>query len=161
MIIKDHVNFPGFSGVSPLRGPNDPGFGERFTALNDAYDADYRAIARKIGEEMGIGRVIKEGIYGMIGGPAYETPAELRMFRAMGIDAIGMSTVQEVIAARHCGLRCLAFSIISNLCVLGYETSEKPNEQEVIDTARDAEVYLHDFMLRFLKKIQAEPESTK
>ncbi|XP_021957032.1 purine nucleoside phosphorylase [Folsomia candida] len=156
MIIKDHVNFPGFAGVSPLRGPNDPAFGERFTALNDAYDSKFRTVAKQIGEDMKMGRVMKEGVYGMIGGPAYETPAELRMFKMMGIDAIGMSTVQEIIAARHCGIRCLAFSIISNIAVLGYDTTDKPNEEEVIVTAKDAEVYLHDFILRFLTQIESE-----
>lgn len=89
MIIKDHVNFPGFSGVSPLRGPNDEFFGERFTALNNAYDKELRDLAKGIGGELGISEIVKEGVYGMIGGPAYETPAELRMFKCMGIDAIG------------------------------------------------------------------------
>lgn len=64
-----------------------------------------------------------------------------------------MSTVQEIIAARHCGLRCLAFSIISNMGVLGYDTEEKPNEQEVIDAAKDAESYLHEFILRIVGRV--------
>lgn len=154
-------------------------FGDRFTALNNAYDAQFRSIAKQIGEEMKIQSFLKEGVYAMIGGPAYETPAELKMFKAMGIDAVGnylkgrtcytffkqkyvysitpgMSTVQEVIAARHSGLRCLALSVISNTAILGYDTSDKPSEQEVIIGAKEAENHLQELILTFLKRVQTQ-----
>lgn len=113
MLIRDHINLPGLAGWHPLRGPNDERFGERFPSLAAAYDEELRALVRKVAGEIPSVR-LHEGVYVMVCGPSYETPAELRFLRQVGGDAVGMSTVPEVIVARHMGLRVLGLSLITN-----------------------------------------------
>ncbi len=110
MLIKDHINF---TGHNPLRGVNVDEWGERFPDMGRAYDADLRALARQAAASQGI--TLYEGVYVGVMGPSLETPAETRMLRALGADAVGMSTVLEVIAARHMNRRALAFSAIANV----------------------------------------------
>lgn len=107
--ISDHLNL---QGASPLVGPNDETLGPRFPDLSDAYDAGYRRLAREAAAELGL--PLGEGVYAAWLGPAFETPAEIRMLRALGADLVGMSTVPEVLAARHMGIRCLALSCVTN-----------------------------------------------
>jgi len=115
MLVKDHIGLPTMTGLSPLQGPNDDQLGPRFPAMAGAYDADLRAKARTIAHHRGI--ELKEGVYAMVTGPTFETPAEVRFLRAIGADAVGMSTVPEVIAARHLGMRVLAFSCLTNIAL--------------------------------------------
>ncbi len=116
MLLYDHIYLPGMAGGSPLLGPNDERFGERFPPMNQAYDKDLRAIAHAVADEWkSLGVVLHEGIYTMVSGPSYETPAELRFLRTIGTDAVGMSTVPEVIVARHMGMRVLGISLITNI----------------------------------------------
>jgi inosine/guanosine/xanthosine phosphorylase family protein len=110
MLITDHINW---SGMSPLTGPNDPAIGPRFFDMSNAYDPDLRAAMLLSAREAGID--LAEGIYVWALGPNFETPAEIRAFRVLGANAVGMSTVPEVLAARHCGLRVAAVSGITNL----------------------------------------------
>jgi inosine/guanosine/xanthosine phosphorylase family protein len=110
MALTDHINF---MGANPLTGPNDDALGPRFVGLGDAYDLDLRAALRAAAEAEGV--TLHEGVYLAVAGPSFETPAEIRAFRTLGADAVGMSTVPEVIAARHCGLRVAAVSAITNL----------------------------------------------
>lgn len=107
--ISDHLNL---QGASPLVGPNDESLGPRFPDLTDAYDPAYRRHARDAAA--GLGLELGEGVYAAWLGPAFETPAEIRMMRALGADLVGMSTVPEVLAARHMGIRCLALSCVTN-----------------------------------------------
>lgn len=109
MIIRDHINF---IGNSPLIGPNLNEFGVRFPDMSQAYDKEYIEIAQRIAKELDV--TVQEGVYLATSGPAYETPAEVRMIRTLGGDAVGMSTVPEVIVARHAGMRVLGISCISN-----------------------------------------------
>ena len=109
MLIRDHVNM---TGASPLTGQNDPDLGERFPSMRGAYDAGLHDVARRTAARHGI--ELAEGVYVAMLGPNYETGAELRMLRSIGADAVGMSTVPEVIAARHAGLRVAGLSVISN-----------------------------------------------
>lgn len=109
MILKDHINFMGFAGNNPLQGPNDPRFGLRFPPMNQAYDAKLIALAKQVGKELGMEKNLHEGVYTCLGGPNYETVAELRMLKILGVDAVGMSTVHEVVTARHCDLTVFAF----------------------------------------------------
>ncbi|HXW77506.1 MAG TPA: purine-nucleoside phosphorylase, partial [Candidatus Eremiobacteraceae bacterium] len=109
MLIRDHINL---TGASPLTGSNDPELGVRFPSMREAYDAKLRGLAREVAHENGIATV--EGVYVAMLGPNYETGAELRMLRTIGADAVGMSTVPEVIAARHAGLRVAGISVIAN-----------------------------------------------
>ena len=110
VLISDHINL---QGQSPLVGLNDDDLGPRFPDLTDAYDADLRAAARAAAARVGL--ELGEGVYAAWLGPAFETPAEIRMLRALGADTVGMSVVPEVLAARHMGIRCLAVSCVTNL----------------------------------------------
>jgi purine-nucleoside phosphorylase len=115
MMIKDHIGLPTMAGLSPLLGPNDEQLGPRFPAMAGAYDAELRASARQVARDIGL--ELKEGVYVMVTGPTFETPAEVRFLRGIGADAVGMSTVPEVIAARHLGMRVLAFSCLTNIAL--------------------------------------------
>jgi purine-nucleoside phosphorylase len=112
MLITDHLNLIGMAGLSPLRGPNLNEFGTRFPDMSVAYDRELREIARQVAEEHSL--VLREGIYACLAGPSFESPADLRFLRTAGADAVGMSTVPEVITARHAGMRVLGVSGLSN-----------------------------------------------
>ena len=109
MLISDIINL---SGDNPLTGPNLDRLGPRFVSMTDALDADLRAEARAAAQRAGVD--LREGVYLMLAGPTYETRAELRMLRTLGADAVGMSTVPEVLVARHAGVRVLGFSVVTN-----------------------------------------------
>jgi purine-nucleoside phosphorylase len=132
MLIRDHINMPGLAGANPLLGPNDERFGGRFPPLAHAYDAQLRALAHSIAASSPE-IMLHEGIYTMVGGPNYETGAELRFLHAVGTDAVGMSTVPEVIVARHAGMQVLGLSLITNTAT-GNETGEV-NHAEVLAAA--------------------------
>jgi purine-nucleoside phosphorylase len=128
MLIADHINL---TGDNPLRGSNDERLGTRFPDMSAAYDPELRALARGTAERLGI--AMREGVYAGLSGPTYETPAEIRMLAALGADAVGMSTVFEVIAARHMGARVLGISCITNKAA---GISKKPlSHAEVTETA--------------------------
>lgn len=154
MIIKDHINLLGFAGNNPLMGPNDERFGPRFPAINRAYDVNVRRMAKQVASEMNINNITHEGVYSVVGGPSFETIAEIRMLGALGVDAVGMSTVHEVITARHCGMTSFAFSLITNKSVTDYESYEEPNHEEVIDMGKHREPVLKEFITRLVKMIE-------
>ena len=110
MLIEDHINF---MGRNPLVGPNNAEWGERFPDMSEAYDRSLRELALAVADELGV--KLHRGVYVGVQGPSYETPAEIRMFAQWGAHAVGMSTVPEVIAARHMGMRVLTISCIANL----------------------------------------------
>lgn len=110
MIIKDHINF---TGVNPLKGPNLNELGPRFLDMTNAYDKEYMDLTRHTAKKLGLG--LKEGVYMWFTGPTYETPSEVKLARMLGADAVGMSTVPEVIIARHEGIRVLGISCITNM----------------------------------------------
>jgi purine-nucleoside phosphorylase len=110
VVIRDHINL---QGHNPLVGSNDDRFGVRFPDMTRAYDRDYRAMARE--EAVKIGVTLHEGAYAAMLGPSYETPAEIEFLRRIGADLVGMSTVNEVIAARHAGMKVLAISCVTNM----------------------------------------------
>jgi purine-nucleoside phosphorylase len=112
MLIQDHINLIGISGLSPLRGPNLDELGPRFPDMGQAYDRELFSMAKKAALQAGI--AVHEGVYVCLAGPSFETPADLRFLRLIGADAVGMSTVPEVSVARHGGTRVLGISGISN-----------------------------------------------
>ncbi|HEV3376116.1 MAG TPA: purine-nucleoside phosphorylase [Thermoleophilaceae bacterium] len=132
MLISDHINM---SGVNVLTGPNADELGDRFTSLRDAYDPRLRDALRAAAGELGI--ALAEGVYLAVSGPTFETPAEIRAFRTLGADAVGMSTVHETIVARHCGLRVAAVSAITNFAE-GMSDEPVSHEQTLRDAARAA-----------------------
>ena len=129
MLITDHLNL---SGDNPLRGPNLDRFGTRFPEMTDAYDPALRAAAKESSARTGV--ALREGIYIMLTGPAFETRAEMRMLRGLGGDAVGMSTAHEAIVARHAGARVLAFSLITNKAT--EDVAEGATHQEVLEMGR-------------------------
>ena len=125
------LDFINFTGANPLIGPNDDALGPRFPVMFDAYDPEYLALARETARTENI--PLREGVYLAISGPSYASRAELRMFRAWGADAIGMSTVHEVIAARHEGMRVLGLSSVTDMAVP--DGSHHADSDEVLETA--------------------------
>ena len=128
MLIADHINF---SGASPLIGANLDSFGPRFPDCSDIYTASLRAAIKKKASEAGIG--LQEGVYAMYCGPNYETPAEIRMFRTLGADVVGMSTVPEALVAAHCGIKVVGISCITNMAA--GVLPQKLSHGEVIEVA--------------------------
>lgn len=153
MIVKDHVNFMGFAGNNPLQGPNDERFGPRFPPMNNAYDADIRSIAKGIVKDMGMENEVHEGVYTCLGGPNYETVAELKLLQILGVDAVGMSTVHEVVTAKHCEMICFAFSLITNLCVPEYECTEEACHEDVMLIGKRRQTVLTELVGRVVQKI--------
>src|SRR5207248_3747919 len=113
--LTDHLDIMGMAGQSPLVGPDEPVLGVRFLDMLGAYDAKLRAVAQKAAHESGFS--LREGVYAMVGGPAFETMAEIRFLQRGGADAVGMSTIPEVIVARHGGMRVVGFSAITDMAV--------------------------------------------
>jgi purine-nucleoside phosphorylase len=136
MLITDHINLVGMAGHNPLWGPNDPRLGPRFVDMSAAYDVALRQIAVLVAEELGL--ELQQGVYVMSAGPTFETPADVRFLRLIGADAVGMSTVPEVIVARHQGIRVLGISHISNVIPM----DDVPDEDQGLD-----EVDLHQEVL--------------
>lgn len=128
MLIEDHINL---TGQNPLIGPNNDALGTRFPDMSTVYDKDLRALAHQVANDQGFS--LQKGVYAWWSGPTYETPAEIRMMRAIGADAAGMSTVPEAIVARHGNMRVLGISCLTNMAA---GILDQPlNHQEVIDVA--------------------------
>jgi len=134
MLIEDHINFVGMAGHNPLMGPNDPTFGTRFPPMNRAYTKELRVVAERVAQDAGI--TLRRGVYTWLAGPNFETPAEIRMWRVLGADAVGMSTVPEVIVAHHAGMKVLAFSTITNLCIDQVDNEQEPSHEEVNEAGK-------------------------
>jgi purine-nucleoside phosphorylase len=126
MLITDHINL---TGTNPLIGKNDERFGERFCDMSYTYTPSLQSVAETTAKELRI--ELKKGVYLGLTGPSYETPAEIRAFRTLGADAVGMSTVFEVIAASHCKMNILAFSLITNMAAGVLD--KKLSEEEVLE----------------------------
>ncbi|MCQ2094740.1 MAG: purine-nucleoside phosphorylase [Bacteroidaceae bacterium] len=145
MIIEDHINmFP----ENPLRGKNFP-TGPRFPSMHNAYDRDFIGIVEKAAEKLNI--KVQKGVYIGTPGPTYETPAEYRMFRTMGADAVGMSTVPEVIVAVHCGIKVFGISVITDLG--GFAEAVKVSHEEVQIAADAAQPRMTTLMKELIKKV--------
>lgn len=134
MLIEDHINLPGMVGANPLMGPNDDALGQRFVGMAQAYDRSLRQLASQVAREQGI--PLHSGVYCALSGPAFETPAEIRMLRLLGADAVGMSTAHEALAARHAGMRVLACSGITNAAIDSVDSELETNHEEVLEAGK-------------------------
>jgi xanthosine phosphorylase len=144
--ISDHINMLGFN---PLIGPNDESIGPRFPSLADAYDPELRARLHTAAEALSID--LHDGVYLAAAGPSFETPAEIRAFRTLGADLVGMSTVPEVIAGRHAGLRCAAISAVTNLAEgMG---GEALSHEQTLRVAKEGAARLGPLIERFLEDL--------
>jgi purine-nucleoside phosphorylase len=147
VVISDHLNL---MGANPLLGHNDPRFGPRFPDLTEVYDHEYQDVA--VCEAREIGLELRRGIYAALTGPSYETPAEIRMLRLLGADAVGMSTVPEAIVARHMGLRVLGLSCITNMAA---GVLDRPiNHEEVIETGERVRQTFAELLRRVIPRLQ-------
>lgn len=151
VLISDHINL---QGANPLTGPNDDSLGPRFPDMSEAYPAVLREIARECAREIGV--PLSEGVYAAMAGPSYETPAEIRALRVLGADLVGMSTVPEVIAANHMGLKVLAISCVTNMAA-GI-LKQKIHHEEVLETGRMVRGTLVELLKRVVPRIAAAPE---
>lgn len=146
MVITDHINM---MGTNPLIGENLDNFGTRFPDMSNGYDKEMIEIALKVGKEQGL--LLKQGVYCAMTGPSFETPAEIRMVRALGGDAVGMSTVPEVITANHCGIKVLGISCITNMAA---GVSEQPlNHAEVIETTQRVKEKFIDLLKAIVQEV--------
>jgi len=146
MVITDHINL---MGDNPLRGPNDTRFGPRFPDMTGVYTPAYIGAAHQVAREIGL--VVAEGVYLALRGPCYETPAEVRMLRDLGGDALGMSTVPEAIVARHSGMKVLAISCITNIAA-GLIRQEI-NHEEVMEVGARAGRQLSELIIKLIPRI--------
>lgn len=164
MLLNDHINIPGLSGLNPLKGYNDERFGVRFVGISDAYDHDLRHGVYKAAEALNVSRPIHEGVYSFVSGPCYESRAEVRYLKSIGADAVGMSTVPEVLVARHSNLKVLAVSLITNEAVVdpipsGRETLQKSlsqgkaNHEEVMQAANEASKDIQAIVSQLVKSL--------
>jgi purine-nucleoside phosphorylase len=149
MLIRDHINLIGMGGANPLKGPNLEEFGVRFPDMSQPYDKEFLQFALESCEDVGM--AFQEGVYVSLAGPSFETPAELRYLRVIGADAVGMSTVPEVIIARHGGMRVLGISGISNKANL--DGSTITTHEEVLEAGRILVPKLTKLIRGFLAKI--------
>ncbi|MBP3923700.1 purine-nucleoside phosphorylase [bacterium] len=147
MLITDHINR---MGSNPLIGPNDENFGERFPDMSEVYNKSLISLAEKCGEELGID--LKKGVYLANSGPSYETPAEIRMMKLMGADAVGMSTVPEAIVANYCKMNILGISCISN-SASGVGNSTVLSHEEVIDVTNKAKLKFKSLILKVIENL--------
>lgn len=145
MLITDHINF---SGKNPLVGTNDDNYGPRFPAMNNAYTLKLRQKCQEIAKKQQI--ELKEGVYLMVLGPNFETAAEVRAFGILGADAVGMSTVPEVIAAAHCAMDVMGISVITNFAAGLMDNT--PSHQETLTEADKASAHLTKLLTEFIKE---------
>ncbi|KAF2861939.1 hypothetical protein K470DRAFT_256476 [Piedraia hortae CBS 480.64] len=177
VLLNDHINLAGLAGFHPLRGPNDDELGPRFPPLSDAYDLSLRMLAHdvwnRLRSEKPSNRRLHEGVYAFAAGPTYETRAECRMLRTLGADVVGMSTVPEIIVARHGGMRVLAFSLVTNIAnqeptqraddpkLKGLSPAEldtflrqgRADHEEVLEAGRLAALDMQDLVLRLVSEL--------
>jgi purine-nucleoside phosphorylase len=132
MLLTDHISLAGMAGNNPLRGPNDEVFGPRFPDMSQVYDRELRRVALEVAGREGL--QLRQGVYVWLAGPSFETPAELRFLRAIGADAVGMSTVPETTVARQAGMRVVGFSGITNVAALAGES--ETTHEEVLEAGQ-------------------------
>jgi purine-nucleoside phosphorylase len=149
MLLTDHLNLIGMAGNNPLRGPNLDVFGPRFPDMSQVYDRKLQEIAREVAKQEGL--TLREGVYVCLAGPSFETPADLRFLRAVGVDAVGMSTVPEATVARHSGMRVMGVSGISNKANLDGNT--ETTHEEVLEAGKVLVPKLTRLVLGVLNKL--------
>lgn len=153
VIVKDHISLPGLCLRNVLVGPNEDKLGPRFLATSDAYDANLRSIFKTITERKGYGGIVHEGVYVQVGGPTYESPAENRMLKLLGADVVGMSTVPEVIVARHAGMRVFVLSMVTNISLMDECYNYKASHEEVLQIADKMANTIQELLIDFIAEL--------
>jgi purine-nucleoside phosphorylase len=140
MLLNDHIGLPLLAGNNPLRGANDERFGTRFPSTTGAYDEELATLAREVAAARDV--PLFAGVYAMVSGPSFESPAEIRFLRQVGADAVGMSTVPEVVAARHLGMRVMALCCVTNAALTDSMQGVEPKHEDVLAVAAAAGEHL-------------------
>jgi len=153
MVIDDQINFMGMAGQNPLMGPNLEELGPRFPATNRTYAHHLRELADRVAESQGL--QLQHGVYVGLSGPAFETPAEVRMLQILGADAVGMSTVPEALVARHSDMDVLGISTITNVAIAEGDSGTEPNHEEVNEAGKIIVPRLSQLLLGVLKELSA------
>jgi len=153
MLITDHLNLVGMAGANPLHGPNLDELGPRFPDMSQAYDRQLLELARRAGRQAEL--ALREGVYCGLSGPSFETPADLRFLRAAGVDAVGMSTVPEAIAARHMGIRVVGVSCLTNMAAGVLD--QKLDHREVLETGERVKLQLLEVLATIVEAAAARP----
>ena len=156
MLIEDHLNFVGMAGNHPLYGPNLSAFGLRFPSMTRTYSPRLRALLLETAAELQI--PVQQGVYAMVAGPSFETPAEVRFLRNAGADAVGMSTAPEAIVAHHAGMEVLGISSITNVAVDAVDSSADTTHTEVLATGLQIVPYLTRLLVGVLGKMKGGRE---
>jgi purine-nucleoside phosphorylase len=151
MAIEDHIFMPGLAGYTPLRGPNLGVFGPRFSIHTRMYNPTLRKLAHKVAQENGI--TLREGVYVGLAGPSFETPAEVRMLRTLGGDAVGMSTASEALVAYHAGMRVLGLSTVTNISFDNTASQEEVSHEDVLRLGRQVVPRLATIMRGVLREM--------
>lgn len=155
MIIEDHINMAGISGFNPLVGPNLDKFGPRFPSIVHAYDQKLAKKVQDIAMELKETDKIKSGVYVCVFGPSYESKAEIRAYNMLGGDAVGMSTVHEVIAAVHAGMQVLGLCFITNICKHNLtDPSPDPSHEEVLHAVKEKGKLLQNIVISLIQQIK-------
>lgn len=152
MVVEDHINF---QGTNPLMGPNQDEFGPRFFPVDHTYDVEARRLLQKAAARIHL--PLAQGVYIAVSGPNYETAAEIRAFQRLGADAVGMSTVPEVLVATHCGMKVMVIAVMTNYAT-GIAT-ESHSHDAVVSTARDAGEHVNRLMREFIALKQGQCET--
>jgi len=159
MLMSDHICMPGLGGKHPLVGHNDDNYGVRFPAMSNAYDKSLRDLAWHCVQKRGMTDFVhKGGVYAMVSGPSYETPSECRLLNLCGADCVGMSTAPECIVARHCGIRVMGISLITNLCVMVPGGGPPPNHEEVLEATHQRGSQLETLVQDIIRALPNEKE---
>lgn len=151
MLIEDHLNLVGMTGLNPLIGPNLEEFGLRFPAMNRTWTKYLRTLASNVAADLNMS--LQRGVYAWLSGPTFETPAEIRYLRTIGADAVGMSTVPEAMVARHADMEVLGISTITNICIDQLDSETEPSHEEVAEAGQIIVPRLSKLLLALLAQL--------
>lgn len=154
--ISDSIALPQLCGMNSLMGPNDPELGPRFQPISNAYQEDLRNIAQQAAKSLGYDFFHKEGTYCFVSGPMYESKAECKFLRHLGGDAVGMSTIPEVTAAHHAGMRVLGLSLITNKVVMPGDTGPAASHEEVIEAVDQRSTQMQAFVKKIVEILKTD-----
>jgi len=155
MCMTDHIALPCMAGNNPLLGPNDDALGPRFVPTSNAYNKESRDILLQAAKDLGFDFVRPEGCYAMVSGPNYESCSEIKFLSTIGADAVGMSTVPEVITAHHCGIKVIGLSLVTNKVVMPGEDGPPANHEEVLETAAKRAEQIQALVKRTIEHMQS------
>ncbi|MEH6592257.1 MAG: purine-nucleoside phosphorylase [Halioglobus sp.] len=151
MLLEDHINIPALAGMDPTRGESVEELGPRFTPMNQTYDPNFLQAFEQVASEQSI--TLRRGVYAHVVGPCFETPAEIRFLNLIGADAVGMSTIPEVMVARNAGIRVLAVSAITNLAIHDSNSTATTTEEEVWESVKIIMPKISLLLQKFVEKI--------